>query len=333
MIKDPVKKNYIESILLSGKNLLALINDILDLSKIEADKLELHYTDVNIRSFFNEFQKIFYLRLVEKELELITDFSSGFPNTIRIDEIRLRQILFNLIGNAVKFTHSGNIKLSAFYNNLTIDENSDDGSIELNIIIKDTGIGMKKEFIDNVFEPFAQASGNYGGTGLGLSITRKLVNIMGGSITAYSEIDKGSSFHIVIPNVKFNKEALEDIQQVDYKSGALAQNFADNTIQPEADKPDNDFNGADIVDFDELLSTFENELIITWSAFKERQPIKEIKIFAERLIQVGKKHNSKTLIQYGETLKTATLSFNVKKIIKEIYKFPSLIDEHKNFKK
>ena len=450
MITEPVKKNYIESILLSGKNLLALINDILDLSKIEADKLELHYAFVNAQSFFKEFHRIFSLKLTEKDLELIIDFSSGFPNSIKIDEIRLRQILFNLIGNSVKFTHSGYIKLSVFYNNLHFEEESGEGKIELNIVVEDTGIGMSKEFVKNIFEPFAQASGNYGGTGLGLSITRKLVGIMGGSISVASELNEGSSFHLVIPNVKFTSKVIEIMQRPEYKSikftdlkmvvadnvrhsrtfiidaltnsgikiyeaedgtealslvkevkpdivitdlrmpimdgyellaeirkddslkntiviaysasitnkqrsrlkdddfdgslvkptsvsdlfNLLAQKFEDKTpqIQLKTDEPEDDFNGDDIIDIDELLNIFENELTTTWSSFKERQPIKEIKVFAERLIQAGEKHNSTKLQQYGEMLKIAAQNFNVKEIIKEIYKFPSLIEEHKKFK-
>ena len=449
MIKDPVQKNYLDSILLSGKNLLALINDILDLSKIEAGKLELNYVDINVRSFFNEFKRIFALKLSEKELDFMIDFSSGFPNTIRIDEIRLRQILFNLIGNAIKFTHSGYIKLSVFYNNLNINENSEDENIDLNIIVEDTGIGVTKDYVSSIFDPFSQASGNYGGTGLGLTITHKLVSMLGGVISIDSELEKGTSFHVVIPKVKFKREVIEVTQyNVDNKSimfnrlkmvivddvkhnrsfivdalanrgveifeaesgekglvlikkvkpdivitdlrmpnmngfklldiikkdrilkntiviaysasvtkeqrekierhkfdgflmkpvsindlfNILTQKFADKTLQPEADNTDDDFDGADITDIDELLNSFENELI-TWNAFKERQPIKEIKVFAERLIQLGEKHNSSKLKSYGDTLKLAAANFNVKQIIKEIHKFPSVIEEHKRFKK
>ena len=452
MVKDSSQKNYLDSILLSGKNLLALINDILDLSKIEAGKIELYYTEINAQLFFNEFKKIFDQKLSEKEVDFIIDIASGFPNTIRVDEVRLSQILFNLLGNSVKFTQLGHVKLSVFFNNLNFNENTDDGSIELNIVVEDTGIGMTKEFIAKIFEPFTQASGNYGGTGLGLSITHKLIGVMGGSITVDSDLNKGSSFHIIIPNVKYNQRVIEDIKlSVDYKSvmfdhlkmvivddvkhnrafvidslanrgveiyeaedgvkglevvkkikpdfvltdlrmpvmngyellneirkddsiknamviaysasatkeqreeierhdfdgflmkpvslkdlfNLLAQKFADKMlqVQSEADKPDDDFDDTDILDIDGLLNTLENELSITWDTFKEKQPIKDIKVFAERLIQTGEKHNSKKMKLYGEELKLAASNFNVKQIIKEINKFPILIKEYKKLKK
>ena len=113
----------------------------------------------------------------------------------------------------------------------------------------------------------------------------------------------------------------------------LTQKFADKTLKVPLEEPDDEFEYSDILDIDELLNTFDNELVITWSAFKERQPLKEIKVFAERLVQTGEKHNSKKLKLYGEELKLAAINFNVKQIIMDIHKFLSLIEEHKKLKK
>jgi len=213
MLEEKTQRDYLESIKSSGRSLLTLINDILDLSKIEAGKLELQFEFVNSQSFFSEFERIFSLRLSEKGLKFILEVSSGTPAGIFIDDARLRQIILNLIGNAVKFTEEGSIKLKVYTENPQIIKHSKDKTeefIDLIIEVSDTGIGISREIQEEIFNPFVQGQGQnvkkYGGTGLGLAITQRLVQLMNGTITLDSYLKKGSTFKISIPEVSYLRD-------------------------------------------------------------------------------------------------------------------------------
>jgi len=201
LISDPKQRSYLDAIRSSGKSLLTLINDILDLSKIEARKMELQYEPVNLAAVFDEIRDIFSLKIKDKGLEFITEIDSDIPEYLLLDEVRLRQILFNLMGNAVKFTVLGHIRLYAE----KLDRAEDDGKLDLLMAVEDTGIGIQPESRETIFEAFKQQDGQstkqYGGTGLGLTITKRLVEMMGGRITVRSEVDRGSTFEIIFNGV------------------------------------------------------------------------------------------------------------------------------------
>jgi signal transduction histidine kinase/PleD family two-component response regulator len=213
MLEDKTQRNYLESIKSSGRSLLTLINDILDLSKIEAGKMELQFEFVNSQTFFSEFERIFSLRLSEKGLKFILDISSGTPAGIYIDDARLRQIILNLIGNATKFTEKGSIRLKVYAENPQIVNYSigkTEEFIDLIIEVTDTGIGISKEMKEEIFDPFVQGQGQnvkkYGGTGLGLAISQRLVHLMNGTIELDSQLNRGSSFKIKIPGVSYLRD-------------------------------------------------------------------------------------------------------------------------------
>jgi PAS domain S-box-containing protein len=208
---DQTQKNYINSIKSSGKSLLTLINDILDLSKIEAGKLEMEYEYVDTYSFFSEFERIFSHKVSEKGLKFILDITSGTPAGINIDEARVRQIVFNLIGNAIKFTSEGKIVLKVFTENPQIVNYSKEKSeelIDLIIEVQDTGIGISTELQEAIFEPFVQERDNKhrGGTGLGLTITRRLTALMDGTIHVQSKPGRGSIFTVRIPEIAYLRD-------------------------------------------------------------------------------------------------------------------------------
>ena len=211
LLVDQTQKDYINSIKSSGRSLLTLINDILDLSKIEAGKLEIEYDFIDTYSFFSEFEKIFSLKVSEKGLKFILDITSGTPAGIYIDEARVRQIVFNLIGNAIKFTSEGKIILKVYTENPQIVNYSKEKTeelIDLIIEVKDTGIGISKELQEAIFEPFVQERDykHYGGTGLGLAITRRLTVLMNGTINLQSELGKGSTFTVRIPEITYQRD-------------------------------------------------------------------------------------------------------------------------------
>jgi len=212
-IHDATNRSFLASISSSGKTLLRLINDILDLSKVEAGRLELEYSDVNVPYVFQDMKQVFSQALESKALAFIVEISEDFPKSLLLDEIRLRQILINLIGNSIKFTDKGSIRMAARY----MQDNAGDAerdTITLQIEVSDTGIGIDTEKFGNIFEPFSQAAGHsarYGGTGLGLAITRRLVDMMKGEITLDSKVNEGCRFTMTFKNVAIGSGEQQDL--------------------------------------------------------------------------------------------------------------------------
>lgn len=217
MSSEPRSRSYLNAIAASGRTLLALINDILDLSKIEAGKLQLVYEPLNIRELLTEIVQIFSAGAHQKGIVLLIEVEEHLPPVISFDEVRLRQILFNIVGNSLKFTDQGEIKIGA----RSQFKNHQEGIIELVITVKDTGIGIPRDQQERVFEVFTQMDGQssrkYGGTGLGLTITKRLTEMLGGRIELKSEVGQGSTFTFIFPQVaiatdevKINLEPLVD---------------------------------------------------------------------------------------------------------------------------
>jgi len=199
-VTNPDYIKYIDTIITSGNTLLGLINDILDLSKIEAGKMDFQYRPVDPNALFGDIVKIFDVKIKDRGLKLITDIDDKLPSYLMLDEVRIRQILFNLVGNAVKFTDKGYIELKVkgvFY--------PDRSKIDLIFSVKDTGIRISEEDKKIIFDAFKQSMRQnvkkYGGTGLGLAITKKLVELMNGEITVESTVGKGSIFKVKIKEV------------------------------------------------------------------------------------------------------------------------------------
>jgi PAS domain S-box-containing protein len=199
---DALQNDYAQGIANSGKSLLILINDILDLSKIEAGKLEIQKESISIIRLCNELKQIFSLKVQEKGLNFIVEEQNNIPSGMLLDETRIRQVLFNIIGNAVKFTSSGYIKMRVEF-----EENSKlENKINLRFLISDTGIGIPENQQNTIFEAFKQqdeqSTRKYGGTGLGLTITKRLVEMMDGKIELISKQGEGSTFIITLNNVE-----------------------------------------------------------------------------------------------------------------------------------
>jgi len=198
---DDLSKGYLKTILKSGNTLLSLINDILDLSKIEAGRLELQIESFSLKEIFIDIQSIFSQKVTEKGIRFEIEFPDNFPKFITLDEIRIRQILLNLVGNAVKFTQNGFIKLSLIIDNFDSEKNRYDISIS----VKDSGIGIPYDEQQQIFDSFRQSSlvstKHFGGTGLGLAISKKLIEMMNGTISVESEPGKGSTFIISLKGI------------------------------------------------------------------------------------------------------------------------------------
>ncbi|MEI7811508.1 MAG: ATP-binding protein, partial [Ignavibacteria bacterium] len=214
-LDDEVSHSYLSAIMRSGQSLLSLINDILDLSKIEAGKVEIKNEPANLFSLFNEIKMIYSVILNDKGVSFNVDIDPSMPTGLLIDEFRLKQVILNLVSNAIKFTASGsvNIIVTAEINELC----------KLTVEVRDTGIGIPKEQHDKIFESFTQQKGQstskYGGTGLGLTISKKLVELMGGRIVLESNPGEGTSFRVIISDIEIiennDTDILESIEDYD----------------------------------------------------------------------------------------------------------------------
>ena len=189
------RQEYLDTIHSSGQHLLELINDILDLSKIESGKLEIEQSRCSPHQLLSEVVSILSVKAEQKGISLDIRWDGPVPETILTDPTRFRQMITNLVGNSIKFTEKGSVRLAACTSTIS-------GQSKLIVDVIDTGIGMKPEVLDRIFTPFAQADTSitrrFGGTGLGLSISRQIADALGGSLTVASEYGKGSTFTITV---------------------------------------------------------------------------------------------------------------------------------------
>lgn len=186
------QREYMSTIVDSGKTLMTLLNDVLDLSKIEAGKLDISPIDADLPHVLRRIRNLWRPRAEEKGLELRLALDCDLPTFTNFDPVRVQQCVSNLVSNAIKFTAKGRVEVLASATSLS------DGGHQIEIRVTDTGSGMDEETLGRLFQPFAQAdetiSRKHGGTGLGLSITRRLAEMMGGAATATSELGRGSEF-------------------------------------------------------------------------------------------------------------------------------------------
>ena len=196
------QRDCLEIVKLSADSLLSLVNDILDFSKIEAGKIDLEAIGFDLRDCVQDSLKMFALRAAQKGLELLCDIAPTLPEMVRGDSGRLRQIILNLVNNAIKFTDSGRVALKAEL------EGRQQNELTIRFTVSDTGIGIPVQHQESIFSPFTQADSSttrrYGGTGLGLTISTRLASMMGGRIWVESELGRGSRFCFLV-----RMEALE----------------------------------------------------------------------------------------------------------------------------
>lgn len=194
---DTEQKEYLDTLQYSADNLLQLISDILDITKIEADQYELHSSEFSVRECLDQAVGMLQRRIDEKGLNVTVDISDAVPETMIGDHVRVMQIMTNLLSNAVKFTEKGSITIAA-----SIKEQHD-STMLLELTVSDTGIGIEPDYLGHIFDTFTQVDDSptrkYGGAGLGLAISRKLAELMGGSISVESRLQQGSSFHFLLP--------------------------------------------------------------------------------------------------------------------------------------
>ena len=319
---SPKQKSYLESISSGGDTLLAIIKDILDISKIEAGKLEIQYEKVSLLSVINDIKTIFIQKAKDKKLDIKLSLETNIPPFVLSDEIRLKQILLNIVGNAIKFTHYGYIEIKLLSSNFTKDK------FDLQIDIKDTGIGIAKEQQDKIFESFVQQDGQsnrqYGGTGLGLSICQKLIKMMNGKIELNSIENLGSTFSIYLNDLQIinsNKK----IEVLDDKNKIMDKSFSNNKeIKSLEDK-------NEIIKIDEKIKDifkreFEKNISAPWQKASQGCSFEDILVFSNILDDFAKIHEQKSLSKFSSSINIAIDDFDITRI-------ESLIEEFSLFLK
>jgi len=319
---DKVQKDYLNSIQLSANSLLVLLNDILDLSKMEAGKITVEYKPMIIRNLFDELEVIFKDRAKENKLKLKIFVEDHNASTINFSDLRLRQIMLNLISNAIKFTNEGVVTVT-----VRTEKQPATQRINLFIEVKDTGVGIKLNEQINIFEPFYQLAGKNAihGTGLGLAITKRLIEILNGTISLKSSENKGSVFSIVFSDV----EVLEGDE--------LSENFVDEKDVSYFDLPDE--LGDD--NLDQLMSkiskiSLEEPLLLKkleelfhneYSVAKETRLIDNIQEFNELLNQIAIDANQIQLQFYCVNLSKLINQFDIEGIETYFTKFEKVMIE------
>jgi PAS domain S-box-containing protein len=210
----PKQREYLDAIKLSGDALIVLINDILDLAKVDSGKMTFEKIPFKMASSISAMLHLFKIKIQEKNIKLIKNYDNNIPEVLLGDPARLHQIILNLISNAVKFTAKGEIGMTVSL----ISEDKD--SVRIKFSVTDSGIGIPEDKIEAIFENFQQATGSttrlYGGTGLGLAIVKQLVEAQGGTVEVKSEINKGTVFSLILSFYKTNAKAENEVEKVDF---------------------------------------------------------------------------------------------------------------------
>jgi len=312
MIMEKQQVSYLEAITNAGKNLLRLINDILDLSKIEAKKIKLHRVPVSLDVIFKETSSLFNVKLQEKSLEFFSEIDSTLPNSLLLDDLRFRQILINILDNAVKFTHSGHVRMTAKNQKSENKNPIKQNFIHLVIQIEDTGIGIHKDKTDAIFESFQQESSGtsrkFGGTGLGLSICKELVELMGGTIIVTSIPKKGSLFEISLPGVEISKKTPRK-----YAEKNITPTKTDSALLPKNLKP-------------EVKDQLKEKILPRLPKLQEGMKISDIQKIAGEIITMGNQFKLPEFEEFGRQLFQQTESFDIKSIELSLKKLSSAIE-------
>lgn len=326
-LSDVKFKSHLKGIEKSSKALISLINDILDLSRIEAGKMILNPTNFNIRDLIYDVKQIFSLKASEKGIEIITNVSEYVPQWLVMDETRIRQILFNLVGNAVKFTHRGGISIDISCNINFENKNL----IDLHMEVADTGIGIDQRNLKTIFEPFYQKNPpgflKQEGTGLGLSISKRFVEMMNGEISVESEMNRGTRFMIKIPGISVVRDHHSSSKKSP-ENTFTSENHRDETFAP--------FDNIQLIRkiFDEVIiqkGSEENAKVFMqekiWFEFDKISDIlgfDEIFSFAKDLIQLSDEHNLINLKLFAQKLQEQAKGYNVIEINRLLSAFESL---------
>ena len=316
--RDADIRDYVSTIQSAGNALLGLLNDVLDLSKAESGGFALNYAAFNLTDLLKEVHQIYSKAAEFKGLKFFLEIDDGVPHSIILDKSRLRQVLINTLGNAIKFTEKGFVKLKVQYQRF---EAGDNGS-QLSFSIEDSGIGIPPDQKERIFERFSQQKGQdfdiYGGTGIGLSIVSKLVDAMGGRILVDSAPGRGSRFVICVPNVKPGNKGATWLNTVLEKP-------EEPEVLPAA--KDRDYSPQEIEKLRQLTGVLEDAMLDRWKDINEVMIIKRIEDFSKESIELGQAYGYEPLTAWGQRVLSLAGKFEMTSLPDTLKQFPRIIDE------
>ena len=332
MITGTQQKEYLDSLRIGAQSLLRLLSDILDLSKADAGKMEIQYAPVSLSRILKDTARMFSHEMQRKKLDFFVETAPDLPEFLMLDETRVRQILFNLIGNAVKFTEKGSIYLDVRTEHLSEhlsehrSEHRSSGirktpAVRLIMTVTDTGIGIAADEHEHIFEMFARSSRKHGqGTGLGLSITRRLTEMMGGRISVKSASGKGSVFTVIFERVELagkRKKETEEEEKSDLENHCTQDlpvcPMGDNSGETSPER------GA------ELLDIIKRKLGPKWQDLSETMFIDGIEELAQEAQELGTAYNWNPLLAWAAELNSRVSLFDIENIPAVMEKFPDLV--------
>ncbi|MEX1302118.1 MAG: ATP-binding protein [Desulfotignum sp.] len=306
LVSEPQQKNYLQSITSAGKHLLTLITNLLDLSKVESGKIAIHATPVSLHTLLDEIHHMFKIKLFRKHLTFSIHTDDHLPAFLLLDEMRIRQVLTNLVDNAVKFTEHGQIRLSAKVMN-----RPDPDTVDLVIRVRDTGIGIAGDKQQLVFDSFEQEhtdiTRKYGGTGLGLTISRQLVALMKGRIELNSQPGIGSCFEVFLPGVMVSRTGKHapkpsDADPPDISPTLSVTVLSESLIQQALDRhPD-------------LLTQLQTTIFPLLPGNQEGVKMSDARAIADHFMELGRRFDLTAFTQFGQELSDDVDAFDVEKI-------------------
>ena len=310
-IPDPKHREYIQSIKRGGENLLTLMNDILDLSKIEAGMVKIEKTEVSLRRLLGEIEDIFELRAKQKNLSLQIEIPEDLPRRLWMDETRMRQILLNLVGNGIKFTHKGFVKVRVSFDK----KDRRHGTLKIEVV--DTGKGISKRGQKEIFKPFVQWNPKEDasqGTGLGLSITKNLVEILEGEIHLFSVPKRGTRFELIFYPVEIGGENL-----------TLKNENKEGYLQGDVESYNYNISG----NREAVVKYLNNQGKWEYRRVRNSAFFQDIRSFGKNLLCLGEQEGVPALREYAERLIKTTDRFDIEGMKNLLYHYPNLIQRIK----
>jgi PAS domain S-box-containing protein len=306
-ISDTVQKDYLSSIKKSGQNLLGLITDILDYSKIESGKIVLKPKPVNLARLIEETRQMFIPTVQNKNLVFHVEIDEQLPEYLMLDELQLRQILINLLSNAIKFTEKGSVDL------YVQSKANSEQTTDITFRVTDTGIGIKPESLKTIFEDFTQQEDQdnrrYGGTGLGLGIVKSIVQLMGGKIELDSSPGAGSAFTISLFNCSIVHPTNLNEKMIEGQEKAVRSLAS--RIKPH----------KKLVIDTVCLEDCKTQLNDLWQKFKQRPSFSALPPITKITTELAVKHNNKPLQTLVERMQRTAQTFDVEELHKTIHDF------------
>lgn len=311
-ITDSQSLNYLKSITFSGEKLLELIDNILDIVKLESEIVELQYEAVDIRDIIRQIYENNYHKVNKKNLQLRVNVANNVPDIIEFDKIRLYQIINNLVNNSIKFTKIGLIFINVSVAHLKTEQKQ----CSIIISIRDTGIGISQNQQKIIFNKFTQVyeemNREYNGLGIGLNLTQKIVQLLGGNIEIESQLHEGSTFTLIFPTVKIIK--LSSLKVINF-----IEKEKNNKELPVLKQLD-----INIEQLPELFEKLSNYQETSWSKLKDTLSTKEVKKMTVFLRKWGKQYKVSELSNYAENINNALEELDLDTLSQLLESFPDL---------